>query len=87
MTPQQCEQLRLSLLRYLDLNPARWGLSASLLCQFVRNEGSPASADDVERELDYLKDKGLVIALGKLISPELLAWKISASGRDYLASR
>ena len=82
---QQREQLRLSLLRFLDVNPARFGLAASLLLQMVRNEGWPATADSVAAELQYLADKKLAEPVDKLISPENRAWRITAAGRDHIA--
>lgn len=89
MTAFQREQLRLSLLRYLDLNPARWGLSTALLWQCVLSEGSKATADEIDQELAYLADpsKGLIVRVVKMISPENPSWNITAAGRDYLASK
>lgn len=81
------EQLRLSLLRFLESNPTRWGLSSELLTQMARSEGRQGlKLQDVERELEYLKDKGLCEEIPKVLSPEVRTWRISAQGRDYLAS-
>lgn len=42
---------------------------------------------ELELELDYLREKGLAIVDDKLISPENKRWKITATGRDYLAQQ
>jgi hypothetical protein len=87
MTTQQREQARLSLLRYCD-SADQYGLAASLLLQFLRNEGfrglTPAGLD---AEILYLADKGFLVMVDKVISPENRAWRITASGRDFLAAR
>ncbi len=87
MTPEVREQVRIALLRYLAANKTRWGYNVALLRQLLVADGfgylSPA---EVEAELQYLADKGLVAEAPKLISPELRAWRITAAGRDWLAT-
>jgi hypothetical protein len=85
MSPQQREQIRLSVLRYCE-SAGQYGLSAELLHQFLRGEGFRAvTIEQVHSELQYLTDKALVWPVTKLISPENPAWRITAPGRDYLA--
>jgi hypothetical protein len=87
MTTQQREQIRLGLLRYCDAAD-EYGLAASLLLQFVRNEGlRRVTAESLDAELAYLADKGLLAAVRKTISPENRSWRITAAGRDLLAER
>jgi hypothetical protein len=86
MNGEQREQLRLSLLRFLEDNPTRFGLGTVLLCQMARQEGRPALLwREVEQELLYLHDKGLVTEACKALSPEIRAWRITAAGRDLCA--
>jgi hypothetical protein len=86
MTLNQREQLRLSLLRFLEENPTRYGLPAVLLWQFARAEGRPKLTEEtLAVETQYLEDKGLILSVVKTISPENRAWRITAAGRDYLA--
>lgn len=86
MTSAEREQLRLSLLRLLDANPTSYGLSLGVLTQMTRSEGRPGlSPGDVQAELLYLADKGLVMTVQKSISPEMSAWRIRAAGRDEYA--
>lgn len=86
MDAEQREQVRLSLLRILDANPTRWGLSGALLLQMLRGEGRPwLERDRMEQELQYLEDLGLVAEVLKGISPENRAWRITAQGRDRVA--
>lgn len=84
-SPEEREQIRLSILRHLARNPTRWGYNVALLRQLLAAEGMPCSADDIEAELLYLEDKGLVARSPKIISPELRAWRITAAGRDHVA--
>ncbi len=86
MTPQQREQTRLSLLRYCDA-AEQFGLATPLLLQFLRNEGLRSlTVAGLRAELQYLADKDLLAAIPKTISPENEAWRITAEGRDFLAS-
>ena len=88
MNASDREQLRLSLLRFLDENKTRFGIAQSLLFQQAKNEGrSSLTITDVEFELEYLAEKQLVFEPVKLLSPELRSWKITAGGRDFLAQR
>jgi hypothetical protein len=87
MTSAQREQTRLSLLRYCAA-AEQFGLATPLLLQFLRNEGlrslTPAS---LRAELQYLADKSFLAAIPKTISPENEAWRITAAGRDFLATQ
>jgi hypothetical protein len=84
---EQREQIRLSLLRYCD-SADQFGLAASLLLQFLRNEGfRHLTQERLRAEILYLADKGFLVAVEKPISPENPAWRITAAGRDFLASR
>lgn len=87
MTATQREQLRLSLLRFLEANNTRFGLSTELLLQMARAEGRPVLArPDVEAELQYLFDKGYATEAAKALSPENRNWRITANGRDAFAT-
>ena len=86
MQAQQREQLRLSLTRFLDANPTRFGLSTDLLWQMARNEGRPKlTREEIEAELQYLADKDYATEAVKEVSPENRAWRITAAGRDFYA--
>lgn len=87
MTAEQREQLRLSLLRFLEANGTRFGLATSLLVQMARSEGRPElERAEVVSELTYLEDKTFLAPVLKGISPENPAWRITAEGRDFLAT-
>lgn len=87
MNPQNRELLRLALLRVLDANSTRYGLGLEALRHLAASFGFylPES-DRVEAELRYFEDKGLATQIVKQISPENRAWRITAAGRDFLAS-
>jgi hypothetical protein len=71
----------------LARNPTQWGFNIALIRQLLAAEGQILTAEEVEAELLYLEDKGMVARSPKIISPELRAWRITAAGRDYLAER
>lgn len=81
------EQIRWSLLRFLDATPAD-ETSESLLARYVKNEGWPNLKNEiVAAELRYLADKGLVAPVERVISPENRAWRVTAAGRDFYAKK
>lgn len=88
MTPEQREQIRLSLLRYLDAQaegaPGR-GVTAAVLRQHLVSEGFPVSEATVLAELHYLRGKALVETVKKALSPENPLWIITSQGRDEYA--
>lgn len=87
MTASEREQLRWSLLRFLDANATRFGLPTDFLLQQARAEGRLLlQRPELEAELQYLADKGLVEEALKAISPERRSWRITANGRDQYAS-
>jgi len=88
MNPEQRELFRTAILRVLEANPSRFGLTCRALAHLVAVYGfmSPDNAQ-IECETQYLADKGLVTDVAKEISPENKAWRITASWRDYLAKR
>jgi hypothetical protein len=84
--PYQLESLRLMLL----LRAAEVSLRGLPVIGFhlsARVFGFEASVEDIQRELQYLLDKGLVTELPKLLSLENRWYRISANGRDYLAEQ
>ena len=81
------EQLRLSLLRFMDDNASPRGLGAALLLQMARSEGRPTlDQATVNLELQYLLDKKLIADVGKVISPEMATFRLTAEGRDFVAT-
>lgn len=80
------ENLRHSLLRFTSENRSRFGLPLAYLHAAALAEGRRnLTLPEVEFELDYLSEKGLLTVPEKLISPEVRAWRITAAGRDHLA--
>lgn len=88
MNPAEREQLRLSLLRYLERDgSAVFGLPTQRLVILVKSEGYQVTHSQVETELDYLADpeKGFVAPIPKVLSSGS-SWKLTAKGRDHLES-
>jgi len=87
MTASQREQIRLSTLRYCQ-SADHYGLAAPLLLQFIRSEGfRKLTPDQLRAEIRYLEDKTFLATIPKPISPENPAWRITAAGRDFLATQ
>lgn len=83
LTPEQREQVRLSLLRY-----GLGSFTSRLARQNLTSEGFRGlTQQEVQAEINYLCDpqKGLLVQIGKLISPEVCSYTTTATGRDYLA--
>lgn len=85
MNANEREQLRLSLLRYLDENPTRFGLGLPLLAQRARAEGFPVDAQMLDAEMLYLEDAKLITQTAKVLSPENRTFRITKEGRDFRA--
>ena len=88
MSPAEIEIIRLSLLRYCEAaGRSGYSMSTVLLLASLKAEGfSHLTRPEVESELLYLRDKGLLDKLVRPVSPELSHWRITAAGRDFLAS-
>ena len=87
MNPAERERLRLSLLQTLDA-VAGASLPIDTLLLGVKIAGfRSATAEIVNAELSYLQDKTLVAPGDKAVSPEMREWRITATGRDHLATR
>ncbi len=82
-------QHRLAFLRGMLLREAAQassqGLPVHTFHLAVRLHGLDVSVADVERELQYLLDKNLLVSVPKVISPEIGSYRIHANGRDFLA--
>ena len=85
MNAQEREQVRLSILRILSGNPTKYGLPLRYVRQQLVSEGSRCTPAELEAEMQYLEDKELIEECVKVLSPENKAWRINASGRDFLA--
>ena len=87
MTPATRELFRIALLRILEANETRYGLSATAVAMHVGVYGfRGVSEDTILAELRYLFDKGFVATPVKELSPENKTWQITANGRDWLAT-
>lgn len=85
MNPKQRENLRILLLT--ALNAARpYAVAADAIRLGLSPQFRNLDIPELQAEIDYLVDKGFVALEGKLISPENREWKITAAGRDFLAT-
>jgi hypothetical protein len=66
----------------------RLGLTLNELVVGAKTQGhSSATADTVREEIDYLIDKKQVAPVEQEISPEVESFKVTALGRDWLATQ
>ena len=87
MNPAELELLRIYLLQTLRAI-AGSELPLSTLLRGAKLAGFRDVSDrDLLAELRYLEDKRLVATPEKSVSPEMREWRITADGRDYLATR
>ena len=84
MTPENRQQLRLSLLTQAEAASER-GLTLQGYLIGAKTSGLQVNGSDLLKEIVYLTDKGLMKSESPLISPELIRVRITAQGRDYLA--
>jgi hypothetical protein len=83
----QREQVRMSTLRYCRQADG-FGLSAALLLASLRAEGLRSlGKEEMDAQLRYLVDKGLIAAVDKKISPENASYRITAEGEDFFAQQ
>ena len=84
MNPQQQELFDLALLRVLDENRSRFGLTPTACAHQMQTYGFPhPDAALVQDRLEYLTDKGLAEEVGKTIGRANRAWKITEAGLTY----
>lgn len=87
MIPAERELFRHSILRHLEAS-TRFGSTLPELRNYLRISGFSRCKDtEITAELQYLIDKNFVTLVPKEISPENQAWRITAAGRDFLATR
>ena len=79
------EQLRINLLHQAEAASA-YGLTDSAYLRGARTQGYRVELEDVKREVDYLADKKFLAVVPKALSPELRKHRITAEGRDFLAT-
>lgn len=90
LTPAQTELYHRALLRVLDCNNTRFGLTEPALRTLVEAEGFEPSEGEVADALDYMVDPevGYVVQVNKgQFNPANRAWKITARGINHLRER
>lgn len=87
MNAEQRELFRLALLRVLDANNTRHGLTAKALAHLVVSFGFKPTEAEVDEAIRYLEGKGLVEEVTKKLSPENRAFRITAEGIDFIAQQ
>jgi hypothetical protein len=86
MTTTERELFRNTLLIQLEF-ASKMGLPIATLVNGAKIAGFPIDSKDAEKELDYLVDKTFAEETTRAVSPENKRWRITASGRDYLATQ
>lgn len=85
MTPQQTDLFDLAILRVLDANRTRYGLTVAATGHLMAEYGfkSPNPETVLDR-IDYLTGKGLVEEVTKLIGKANRAWRLTEAGLQYV---
>ena len=85
MSPAQQELFDLAILRVLNANRARYGLTVAATRHWMAEFGfrSP-DADTVLDRIDYLVGKKLVEEVSKLLGNANRAWRITDDGLKYV---
>lgn len=86
MNPLQRENYRRAILLVLDANASPYGVGLPALRLLVQHYGFYPTDVETLAELTYLADKGFIIEVQKQLSPENRQYRITATGRDFLAS-
>lgn len=86
MTPELREQFRLGILHVLEEHGTRFGRPVAAIEIHLRSRGFEVERKALEAEIVYLEDKQLVAEALKGVSPENRCYRITAEGRDYLAT-
>jgi hypothetical protein len=73
-----------AVLKTLDANNTRFGLSIPAIRLLVRPFGFNRSEKETTDALEYLADKGLVEESAKVLVKINRSWKITDAGRQYL---
>jgi hypothetical protein len=88
MTPELREQFRQQILGALQAasptTMSQPGLEHHLAARGFDSKSYPGIEREIERELGYLSDKGLLRQKEKTISPAARRWQITAAGTEYL---
>ncbi len=83
---EQREVFRRAILRVLDANRTRFGLTPKAIGMFTWAHGFKPSEDEVAGEIEYLTSKGLMEEVLKTVSRENRCWRITAEGIAFLDS-
>lgn len=88
MNAAQKEKFREALLQVADANLSRFGLGVSAFKLHVSNFGfEDVSAEDVEREVEWLTEKELLDEVPSKLSFGNRLWRLSETGRRILAAK
>ena len=87
MTSEQKEIFRLAILRVLDANRTRFGLSVPAITTHLAQFGFTPTREVVCDEFDYLITKNLVEEALKIVSKENRAWRLTDAGLRFLDER
>lgn len=88
MSPELKEQFRMAILKVLDANNTRFGLTVPAVSHMLPMFGfSHPKAEEVADEMEYLSKKELITEVLKVVSRENRAWRITQEGSGFVDSR
>lgn len=88
LSAEQLELFRHAILKVLDANNTRFGLTVPAVVHMLPMFGfAGAEPERVHTEVEYLERKGLLTEVLKVVSRENRAWRISQAGVAFLDAR
>lgn len=88
MTAAQQELFDLAILRVLDANRGRYGLTAAATGHLLAEFGFPSPDNDLVLDrIDYLVRKELVEEVTKIVGRANRAWRITEEGLKFVDAR
>ena len=84
INPDNLELFDQAILRVLQSNNTRFGLSPQAIGFFCRSYGFNPEQTQTTDRLEYLAGKNLALEVPKVIGQSIRAWKITDAGRLYL---
>lgn len=87
MNAAEQELLDLAILRVLEANRTRFGLTPVAITHLLPQFGFKIEPAQAEERLGYLTDKGMAEEALKVINKANRAWRITTAGIDYVDQR
>jgi DNA-binding PadR family transcriptional regulator len=86
MTPADIELMQEKIVRLCNA-AGRFGLTEDRMLRYLADDEYRISADELDRQLRYLKSKGWIEEVEKDLRPDRRRWQTTAAGDEFLMKR